>query len=65
MLGRITITLTQEEKDALLRLAEREFREPREQAALILRQSLILEGLIHPEEVNKDSAPSPESGRLD
>ncbi len=37
---RITVSLTAGEKDALRVLAEREFRDPRAQAALLIRRGL-------------------------
>lgn len=46
---RITIVLKDPEKIALLTLADREFREPQAQAALIIRQELERRGLLTPE----------------
>jgi hypothetical protein len=43
---RITITLNEQEKRALIALAEKEFRDPRSQAALIIRMELQRQGLI-------------------
>lgn len=43
---RITITLSDEEKTALRALSEKEFREPRMQAALIIRRELEKQGLV-------------------
>lgn len=43
---RITLTLNDFEKVALLALAEREYRDPRLQAALIIRKELEKQGLI-------------------
>jgi len=43
---RIIITLNEQEKKALIVLAEREMRDPRAQAALIIRKALEFEGLI-------------------
>lgn len=45
-MARITLTLNQNEKDALRILAEREFRDPRAQAALIIRNELERCGLL-------------------
>jgi hypothetical protein len=45
---RVTVTLEPEEKAALLRLAQIERRDPRRQAALILRQELERRGLLEP-----------------
>ena len=47
---RITIFLKTFEKDALLRLANKEYRDPRIQAALIIRQDLERRGLLDSEE---------------
>ncbi len=43
---RITITLSDEEKTALRALSEKEFRDPRMQAALIIRRELEKQGLV-------------------
>jgi hypothetical protein len=43
---RITITLSDEEKAALRSLSEKEFREPRMQAALIIRKELERQRLV-------------------
>ena len=43
---RITITLSDEEKTALRSLSEKEFRDPRMQAAFIIRESLVQHGLL-------------------
>ena len=43
---RITLTLNDQEKSALHLLAEREFREPRAQATLIIHKELEKQGLI-------------------
>lgn len=45
-MSRITIILDEPYKIALITLAEREFREPQAQAALIICQALEKEGLI-------------------
>jgi hypothetical protein len=45
-MARLTITLRDQEKLALSTLADREFREPRAQAALIIRQELERLGLL-------------------
>jgi predicted transcriptional regulator len=52
---RITITLSDEEKVALRALAEKEFREPQGQAALIIRRELERQGFI--EVVNQNTCP--------
>jgi len=44
--GRITVTLTADEREALRTLAFRERRDTRQQAALLIRQQLEKEGLL-------------------
>ena len=46
---RLTISLREQERTALRALAEQEFRDPRAQAALIIRQELERRGLLPPE----------------
>jgi hypothetical protein len=46
VVARIMITLSRVEKDALLILSEKELRDPRAQAALIIREELQRQGLI-------------------
>ena len=46
MITRLTVTLRADERDALRTLAAVEFREPRQQAALIIRQELERRGLL-------------------
>jgi hypothetical protein len=46
---RITISLKEIEKKALLELADKELRDPRAQAALIIRRELERQGLIEPQ----------------
>jgi len=46
MITRITVTLQTLEKLALNKLADFECREPRQQAALIIRQELVRRGLL-------------------
>lgn len=45
-MARITITLANNERDALIGLAEQEKRDPRAQAALIIQKELKRRGLI-------------------
>ncbi len=45
---RLTVTLLREERSALAQLAERERREPRAQAAVLIRQALEKLGLLQP-----------------
>jgi len=48
MLTRIVIQLDSSERNALAELAERERREPRQQAAFIIRRWLELTGYLKP-----------------
>ena len=45
-MARITLSLKANERDALCLLAKREFRDPRAQAALIIRRELERAGLV-------------------
>ncbi len=45
-MARLTLTLPLIERDALIQLAEREYRDPRAQAALIIRNELERLGLV-------------------
>lgn len=45
-MARFTIQLFENERAALVELAERERRDPRAQAALLIRKALELDGLI-------------------
>ncbi len=49
-MARVTITLQEDERNALVELAVLELRDPREQAKFILRQELIRRGLLKSEE---------------
>ena len=49
MVCRLTVTLEQDEADALARLADLELREPREQARFLVRQELIRLGWLKQE----------------
>jgi hypothetical protein len=51
-MARIMIVLLESDKKALFTLAEREFREPRDQAALIIHKYLERRGLLHAEQEN-------------
>jgi hypothetical protein len=56
---RITLTLNNQERAALTTLAQKEFRDPRAQAALIIRRELEKQGLIEsltPKSVNNPRA---------
>lgn len=50
---RLMVTLQLSEREALLRLARREKRDPRNQAALIIRRELERAGLLVPEKPDK------------
>jgi len=52
-MSRITINLNDETKRALIILAEKEFRDPHGQAALILREGLESRGLLDPVKTNR------------
>jgi len=45
-MAKIVIFLIPQERDALIELAKREFRDPRSQAAFIIRQTLERYGLL-------------------
>jgi len=45
-MGRLTIPLDDNEKNALFVLAKREYRDPRSQAALLIREALQNLGLL-------------------
>jgi hypothetical protein len=60
MITRITITLKVDEREALHVLAEREYRDLRTQAALIIRQELERRGLLPQEKaINSPSTSEP------
>jgi hypothetical protein len=60
-LAQITIILKSYEKDVLYMLAEREFRDPRAQAALIIRHELERRGLFEkPNDQILESTNAPE-----
>ena len=54
MNARITVSLMRSEKSALMQLAERERRDPRAQAAILIRRELERLGLIQRLEVVTD-----------
>ena len=64
-MARIFITLKPQERDALRTLAEREFRDPRAQAALIIREALEKRGLLPaepaPAELVAHAQPEPQA----
>lgn len=45
-MSRITLTLSEKEKLALRTLAQKEFRDPRQQAAMMIRKELERRGLL-------------------
>lgn len=47
-MARVMITLQPDERDALAELAANERRDPRSQAALLIRSGLVLRGLLKP-----------------
>ena len=59
---RITISLRDQEKTALRALAEKEFRDPRAQAALIIRQELERRGFLHADAAPPAEDPKPNKG---
>ena len=48
--SRVTVHLNPREINALLELAQREYREPRAQAAILIREALEQRGLLSPDE---------------
>lgn len=56
-MSRITITLSDEEKTALRALSEKEFRDPRMQAVLIIRRELERQGLVESASSINESEP--------
>jgi hypothetical protein len=46
IMTRIMITVSEDEKKALCALAENEYRDPRQQAALLIREELQRRGLL-------------------
>ncbi|MCA9997429.1 MAG: hypothetical protein KDE56_16835 [Anaerolineales bacterium] len=56
-MAKIIVYLGDQERNALLQLAQRELRLPRAQAALIIRQELVRQGMLpHP-----TSTPEPDT----
>jgi hypothetical protein len=55
---RITISLRDQEKIALRELAEKEFRDPRAQAALIIRQELERRGYLQADHPSVNALPT-------
>lgn len=53
---RIMVTLRQDEREALRVLAERERRDPRDQAALLIRGELERRGLLLPDRQHNEQA---------
>jgi hypothetical protein len=46
---KINVPLSQPEVDALVAIANREYRHPREQARYMIREALVQQGLLQPE----------------
>ncbi|MDL1895563.1 hypothetical protein FBQ82_04780 [Anaerolineae bacterium CFX7] len=57
MITRLTISLSQDERDALQALAENERRPLRDQAALIIRRTLQRRGLVARERIHVPTKP--------
>jgi hypothetical protein len=57
---RITVTLQQDEIAALGALAEQERRDPRDQAAVLIRQGLEQQGLLRPKSEEEEALTLPE-----
>lgn len=55
---RVTVILKSAEREALRVLAEREFRDPRAQAGLIIRRELERERLLPPELASTSAQPA-------
>lgn len=64
-MARVVVLLEQDERDALCALAEREFRDPRAQAALIIRRELERAGLVRSKRERLRDEPSTESQTRD
>jgi len=47
-MARIMLTISEEERQALVKLAEHERRNPRDQGALLLRRALVEVGMLQP-----------------
>ncbi len=58
-MARVTVTLLIVERDALVKLSERECRDPRAQAALIIRRELERLGLLPADPAPETAEPSP------
>ena len=63
--ARINVPLALTERSALMRLAEYERREPRDQAAYIIRRELERAGLLEPLTVQSKNAPDSPAWRRD
>jgi len=59
-LTRINVPLSDEEAQAIIKMAEAQYRHPREQARYLLREALIHHGLL-----NAANAPSKENGKYE
>ena len=56
---RIMIRLTDSEREALKALAQQERRDPRAQAALLVRKGLEISGIMQPEIAGTQQQPAP------
>lgn len=63
-MAQVTVTLRQAERDALVELAERERRDPRNQAALIIVRELVRLGLVTSESTTSPLTHQPCSGDI-
>jgi hypothetical protein len=59
-MARLTLTLFDDEQNALRALSQKERRHPREQAALLIRRELERRGLLPADVSAADDRPAPE-----
>lgn len=59
MMERFTIKITSQEREALQRLADKELRDFREQAHLIIKQTLESQGLLNPNKTQEATNAKP------
>ena len=64
MLGRLTISLSTDEHEALLRMAQAECRHPRDQLRFLLREEACKRGLLASDEPSEEKF-SEQEGRAD
>lgn len=58
-MSRVTVTLNPDERSALIALAQRERRDPRDQAAIVIRRALESAGLLPAEDLKTALALEP------